>query len=150
MNVFLLDFYSRLRAWHNLKLDLAEKDIGHICVEVDKFWQYCPLNNHYLHPDDIEVWPSPWELLNDNNFCYYSRGLGMLYTLALLGIKDVDLVEATDYNNIDVVLVLVDRAKYIMNYWPDTVVNNSLTQFTIKKYINTDILIKKIGKIGNA
>ena len=70
----------------------------------------------------------------------------MMYTLVLLGIKEVDIVEATDYNNNEVVLVLVDRAKYIMNYWPDTVVNNSLADFKIKNKINTDILIRKIGK----
>lgn len=146
MNVFLLDFYVRLRAWHTLKLELAEKDLEHICLEVDKFWQFCPMSTHYLHPEDVETWPSPWELLNDNTFCPYSRALGMMYTLVLLGIKEVDIVEATDYNNNEVVLVLVDRAKYIMNYWPDTVVNNSLADFKIKNKINTDILIRKIGK----
>jgi hypothetical protein len=147
MNVFLFDFYTRLRAWHELKENLIGKDINHICVEVDKFWQHCPMRNHYLHPDDIESWPNPWELLNDNEFCYYARALGMVYTLFLLGIKDVDIVEAVDYNNNEVVLVLVDNAKYVLNYWPNTVVNNSLSEFTVTKRINTQILIKKTGEV---
>jgi hypothetical protein len=92
MNVFLQDFYTRLRTWNDLKTNLAEKDIETICIEVDAFWQQCPLRNHYLHPDDIETWPDPWQLLSDNDYCYYARALGMVYTLFLLGIKDVDIV----------------------------------------------------------
>lgn len=105
------------------------------------------MSNYYLHPDDMETWPGPWELLSDNNFCYYARGLGMIYTLLLLGINDIDFVEAKDYNDNDVVLVLVDNAKYVMNYWPKTVVNNSLEQFVVKKRIGIDPLIKKIGNV---
>ncbi len=148
MNVFLLDFYTRLRAWHDLRTNLSQtQDIKQICIEVDAFWQRCPMSNYYLHPDDIETWPGPWELLSDNNFCYYARGLGMIYTLLLLGINDIDFVEAKDYNDNDVVLVLVDNAKYVMNYWPKTVVNNSLEQFVVSKRIGIDPLIKKIGNV---
>jgi hypothetical protein len=147
MNVFLQDFYTRLRAWNDLKTNLAEKDIETICIEVDAFWQQCPLRNHYLHPDDIETWPDPWQLLSDNDYCYYARALGMVYTLFLLGIKDVDIVEATDYNNVDVVLVLVDNAKYIMNYWPRSVVNTTLTEFKVNKKIGIETIIKKIGTV---
>jgi len=147
MNVFLQDFYTRLRTWNDLKTNLTEKDIETICIEVDAFWQQCPLRNHYLHPDDIETWPDPWQLLSDNDYCYYARALGMVYTLFLLGIKDVDIVEATDYNNVDVVLVLVDNAKYIMNYWPRSVVNTTLTEFKVNKKIGIETIIKKIGTV---
>jgi len=71
----------------------------------------------------------------------------MVYTLFLLGIKDVDIVEATDYNNVDVVLVLVDNAKYIMNYWPRSVVNTTLTEFKVNKKIGIETIIKKIGTV---
>ncbi len=147
MNVFLQDFFTRLRSWHDLRNNLKESDLGHICVEVDSFWQRCPLSNHYLHPDDIDSWPGPWELINDNEYCYYARALGMIYTLLLLGVKEIDFVEAKDYNNNDVVLVLVDNAKYVMNYWPNTVVNNNLNEFTIQKRINIDSLRRKIGNV---
>ncbi len=147
MNVFLQDFFTRLRSWHDLRNNLKESDLGHICVEVDSFWQWCPLSNHYLHPDDIDSWPGPWELINDNEYCYYARALGMIYTLLLLGVKEIDFVEAKDYNNNDVVLVLVDNAKYVMNYWPNTVVNNNLNEFTIQKRINIDSLRRKIGNV---
>jgi hypothetical protein len=148
MNVFLFDYYTRLRAWHDLRNSLSQKtDLQHICTEVDSFWQWCPLSNHYLHPADIETWPGPWELINDNEYCYYARALGMIYTLLLLGVNGIDFVEATDYNNNDVVLVLVDNAKYVMNYWPNMVVNNNLSEFKVTKHINIDAIRRKIGNV---
>lgn len=146
MNTFLTDtFDQRLRSWYELRTSLQDADLETICIEVDKFWQKTPLVNHYLHPDDIKEWPSPWELLHDNNYCYYARALGMIYTLLLMGIKDIDLCIARDYNSIDVVLVTVDRAKYVMNYWPNSVVNTKFTEFTQIKTINIEPLFDKIG-----
>ena len=146
INVFLLDYYTRLREWFKLKETLVDQDISTICIEVDKFWQRVPISTYYLHPDDIEDWPNPWELINENNYCYYGRALGMVYTLLLLGVKDVDFVEALDDNKEHVVLVLVDSAKYVLNYWPDSVLNIKLSDFTIVKKINIDPLKKKIGE----
>ena len=138
-------FDQRLRSWYELRNSIQDSDLEKICIEIDKFWQQTPLVNHYLHPDDIAEWPNPWELLYDNNYCYYARALGMIYTLILLGIKDVDLCTARDYNNIDVVLVTVDRAKYVMNYWPNSVVNTTFTEFTHVKKINIEPLFDKTG-----
>jgi len=146
INIFLQDFYTRLRAWHDLKETLQNADLQTICIEVDKFWQQCPMTNHYLHPADIEDWPNPWNLLNDNDYCEYARALGMIYTLMLLGVNDIDFVDAIDDNANEVVLVLVDSAKYVMNWCPNSVVNTDLTQFKIIHRISTDSLTKKIGK----
>ena len=113
MNIFTLSFDQRLQDWYYLRQSLQDSDLETVCIEVDKFWQQCPLNT---------------------------------YTLSLLGIKDVDLLSAKDYNDIDVVLATVDNAKYVMNYWPDSVVNTKLSEFTDIKYINIDILKHKIGQ----
>ena len=147
MNTFQLDFYSRLRAWRELRAKLADCTLEEQCIEVDKFWQQCPMTNHYLHPADIKQWPDPWQLMNDNIYCNYARALGMTHTLLLLGVTDIDLVDCLDYNNENVVLVLVDTAKYIMNYWPNTVVNNKLQNFTVVRRYDLTNIIKKIGTI---
>jgi len=147
MNAFQLDFYSRLRDWNTLKENLSDSPIDVVCVETDRFWQQSPISNHYLHPADIKSWPDPWQLLDDNIYCNYSRALGMIYTLSLLGITDIDLVDATDYNSVDVVLVLVDRAKYVMNYWPGTVLNNKLSDFTVSRYYDITPIINKVGTL---
>ena len=146
MNIFQLEFESKLREWAELRQNLVPKPLDQKCIEIDNFWQQCPMVNHYLHPIDMESWPDPWELLNEGNYCKYARALGMIYTLILLGVRDIDFVDAKDENDEDVVLVLVDDAKYILNYWPDTVVNNCLTDFKIIKRYNISAIIKKIGQ----
>jgi len=145
MNDFQLTYEARLKKWHDLRIDLADTDLKEKCIKIDRFWQQCPLNTHYLHPVDINDWPGPWELMYDNNYCTYARALGMIYTLLLLGVNNIDLVDAKDDNDEDVTLVLVDSAKYVLNYWPDTVVNNCLQDFKIVNYIDITPIIKKTG-----
>jgi hypothetical protein len=144
-NIFLLDYAARLRNWSELRTKLIDKPLDIQCIEIDKFWQRVPTQTHYLHTDFIKDWPTPWELLNDNVYCYYSRALGMIYTLLLLDTKNIELVEAVDDNSNEVVLVLVDNAKYVLNYWPDTVVNNQITDFVITRSLDISPLYSKIG-----
>lgn len=70
----------------------------------------------------------------------------MVYTLLLLGIENVDFIDAIDDNSENVCLVLVDNAKYILNWYPDSVLNTSLTEFTNVNRIDTIPLKQKIGK----
>lgn len=69
----------------------------------------------------------------------------MVYTLMLLGVKDIALVEVTAYNAEDTVLILVDNAKYVLNFLPNSVVNISLSDFQIKNQLNITNLYSKIG-----
>jgi len=144
-NIFLLDYDARLRAWSNLRQSLVNLEKARQYIETDYFWQSVPLTNHYLHTDFISEWPNPWQLIHDNTFCYYARALGMIYTLLLLGNKNIDLVDAKDDNNNEVVLVLVEDAKYVLNYWPGTVVNNHITDFVITRQHDLTPLYSKIG-----
>lgn len=144
-NIFLFDYTYRLQSWATLKKTLYKQSLEKICVEVDNFWQNAPTQNHYLHPDFIKEWPSPWELLLENVFCNYAKALGMIYTLLLLDTKKIELIEAVDDNNNEVVLVLVDDAKYVLNYWPGTVLNNDITTFKITRTIDITPLYNKIG-----
>ena len=144
INVFQLNYEPRLKSWYDLRNTLLTADIQTQCVEVDKWWQHAPLVNHYLHPDDTTTWPGPWELLVENTYCNIARGLGMYYTLSLLGVEAIDFVQGKDDNSEEVVLVVVDRAKYVMNYWPDSVISTSLKDFKISSKIDLTQVIKKI------
>lgn len=144
MNVFQLNYDVRLSSWYKLRAKLEDSDTKTKCIEVDKWWQNAPLVNHHLHLLDSESWPGPWELLVENTYCTVARALGMCYTLLLIGISDIEIVEATDSNGEDVVLVLADSAKYVLNYWPDMVVNINSADFTIKRRINVAGLHKKL------
>jgi hypothetical protein len=144
-NVFILDYAARLKAWSELRAKLAGLPLQSKCIEVDKFWQSVPTQTYYLHIDYIKDWPTPWELISDNLYCNYARALGMIYTLLLTGTKNIELVEAKDDNSNEVVLVLVDDAKYVLNYWPGTVVNNLIADFQIIRTLDISPLHYKIG-----
>ena len=142
-NVFQLNYEARLKSWYDLRKSLEDKDIKTSCLAIDNWWQKAPLVNHHLHPNDIDNWPGPWDLLVENNYCQIARGLGMVYTLQLVGIKDIDFCIAIDDNSEECALVMVDSAKYVMNYYPNTVISNSLKDFNVASHIDmTKINIK--------
>lgn len=144
INVFQLNYDSRLKSWYELRKSIEKADVATKCVEIDKWWQHAPLVTHYLHPKDKQAWPGPWDLLVDNQYCNIARGLGMIYTLLLSGIEDIDFCIALDDNSEEVAIVIVDRAKYVMNYWPNMVLNINLQDFIITKRININELQNKL------
>ena len=144
VNIFQTNYEARLRSWYELRIKLENSDTKTKCIEIDKWWQKAPLVNHHLHIMDKDAWPGPWDLLVENTYCIVARALGMCYTLLLSGINDIEMVEATDVNGEDVVLVLVDNAKYILNYWPDTVLSNNLQDFNVKRTVSLDNIKNKI------
>lgn len=144
MNIFQCSFYQRLREWRNLRNKILDLPIPDKCITVDAWWQMAPLVTHYLHPMDQQNWPDPWNLLSENMYCLLTRALGIVYTLQMSQISDINLVIANDRQGDECPLVLVDNAKYILNYWPDSVLNNCLNDFKIKKYISLDSVKTKI------
>jgi hypothetical protein len=142
-NIFQHNYESRLQSWHDLRTKAEKLNTLDKCILIDNFWQQAPLVNHHLHILDSHIWPDPWELLVENTYCSVAKALGMCYTMLLLNITDIKMVEATDMQGEDLVLVLVDDAKYILNYWPDTVLSNKLSNFTVKRNIDiTDLELK--------
>lgn len=144
INVFQQNYDTRLRSWYELRKQIESQNIQTKCVEIDNWWQQAPLVNHHLHILDNNTWPGPWDLLVENTYCTVARAVGMCYTLLLTGEKNIELVEATDKTGDDVVLVLVDSAKYVLNYWPNTVLSNTLTDFTIRRHVDVSDLQLKL------
>ncbi len=144
INVFQQNYDARLRSWYELRKKIESVDIQTKCVEIDRWWQDAPLVNHHLHILDNNTWPGPWDLLVENTYCTVARAVGMCYTLLLTGENDIELIEATDKTGDDVVLVLVDNAKYVLNYWPNMVLSSSLTDFTIKRHVDVSHIQSKL------
>lgn len=144
MNIFQSTYEARLQDWFQLRTSVINLPIEQQCITIDEWWQHAPLVTHHLHPHDVDNWPDPWELLSENTYCEVARALGMCYTLMLLDITDVEMVLATNNIGEDVVLVLADNAKYILNYWPNTVISNNLKDFKVVSKIDLDKITKKI------
>ena len=146
MNIFQSTYEARLQDWFQLRTSVTSLPIEQQCITIDKWWQDAPLVTHHLHPQDVDNWPDPWELLSENTYCEVARALGMCYTLHLIGITDIELVLARNNTAEDVVLVLVDNAKYILNYWPDTVISNTLKDFKVVDHLDIKKIKDKIGR----
>lgn len=143
MNVFQLNYDTRLKSWYNLRAEIEGTLTQNKCIEIDSWWQKAPLVNHYLHPQDTNNWPGPWDLLVENTYCTIARALGICYTLLLVDENNIEMVEATDKMGEDVVLVLVNQ-KYVLNYWPGSLQTNNIIDFTLKRSISTSHLINKL------
>jgi hypothetical protein len=139
------DYIDRLKSWNQFRLNLENKDIEQVCHEVNNYWMHFKAEKYYLHPVDIPDWPTPWELLSDNVYCQYARALGIIYTLLLLGIEDVDLVEVMYDNNENIPIVLVGDAKYLLNLDEDTLINTYSSEYKIIKKYNIEPLKEKAG-----
>jgi hypothetical protein len=144
MNIFQLGYETRLREWYDLRKKLENLDTKTKCIEIDRWWQYAPLVNHYLHPKDTANWPGPWELLVENSYCTIARGLGMCYTVMMLDVDNIEFKLGTNEMGENVALVLIDNAKYTMNYWPDSVLSTNLKEFKLTETIDISKIKNKL------
>jgi hypothetical protein len=145
MNPFQSDYDYRLREWKNLRIISRGKPLQDLCVDIDRWWQQVPLVNHHLHPQDTENWPDPWTILSDNIYCTLTRAIGICYTLLMSDIIDVHLVQAVDQQCEEHNLVIVGGAKYILNYYPNSVLSTNLNEFKVKANLPLNRLHKQIN-----
>ena len=126
-------FSARLESWNNLRIECQTLDKESVLKSINAWWFGTPWRPYYLHWDDQDTWPDPWQLLSDDIYCEVARGLGILYTITLLERADlapVDLVLTTSGHN----LVLVQKTKYILNWDSNSIVNNNLEYQIHKQY----------------
>ena len=119
------DFADRLAAWSDLRRQAETLDPESALKLINEWWFNAPWAGYYLHWDDQETWPDPWQLLSENIYCEVARGLGILYTISMLerkDLEDAELVVTEDNYN----LVQVGKKKYILNWDNEKIVNTDL------------------------
>ena len=125
-------FSSRLESWNLLREQCQSLPKEFALCQINAWWFGTPWRPYYLHWDDANSWPDPWQLLSDDIYCDLARGLGILYTITLLERADIHSAELvltkTGHN-----LVLVDKSKYILNWDKSTVVNINPEAKIVKK-----------------
>lgn len=129
-------FESRLESWVDLRNRCQQSSLEDTLLEINHWWFDVPWKPYYLHWDDIQTWPDPWQLLSDNIYCDLARGLGILYTITLLDRADLTsarLVLTDSGDN----LVLVEKEKYILNWDKDNVVNTIQAVKINKQYLQS-------------
>ena len=117
-------FAERLGSWHQLRSQAAQAELVPALEMINRWWFGTPWRAYHLHWDDQPTWPDPWQLLSDNIYCPLARGLGILYTIAIVDRADLQDVVLSELGGDN--LVLIDKSKYILNWDADAVVNINL------------------------
>ena len=143
MNPFQLGYAERLKEWKNLRIIIRGESLDKVCVHVDSWWQQAPMIKHHMHPHDTGNWSDPWTILSENTYCPLTRAIGVCYTLLMSDVNDVQLVLAKNYQCEEQPLVIVGK-RYMLNYWPGTVLTNKVSDFTITEVLSIHSLKSKI------
>ena len=136
------NFTDRLASWNQLRQQSATEDLESALVSINSWWFKSPWTAYHLHWDDQQDWPDPWQLLSDDQYCPVARGLGIMYTIAMLDREDLQDVQMIEYQSDN--LVLVNNEKYILNWDPDQVVNISLGRSKPRRRVSQEQVKQKI------
>ena len=106
-----------------------------------------PAINRWLHWQDQQNWPDPWELLNNHAYCDVAKALGIVYTIMLSGRNH--LLDNTTIEQITATLdeenvVRVNGGQYVLNWDLHGVTNIDLSDFSAKFIVSTEDLKVKI------
>jgi hypothetical protein len=136
------DFGERLESWAQLRQQCRQLDSEPALIKINQWWFQTPWTAYHLHWDDQADWPDPWQLLSDDQYCPVARGLGIMYTIAMLDREDMQDFQMIEYQSDN--LVLVDKKKYILNWDPDQVVNISLGKSKPRRQVSQEQIKQKI------
>ena len=74
-------YEDRLAAWSDFRNTLETTDNPY--QDVIDFYQRAPLVSIHTDPFDQAQWPTPWELIQENQYCEFARVLGYCFSLQL-------------------------------------------------------------------
>ena len=125
---------ERIREWAAFRHQIENKPFEQALRDTLELWSYAPIVNNWMDYTSTEMWPDPWELLEDSGYDELAKCLGILYTLYLSGhnehIYSIEIgLENGEYRYI----VSIDDGKYILNYEWMEIVN--------KKHVSPDLRI---------
>jgi hypothetical protein len=124
-------FPERLNAWAALRAQAASLPLETALEAINTWWFQTPWRPYHLHWDDQATWPDPWQLLDDNIYCGLARGLGIMYTVAMIDRDDIQHAELAEADGDN--LVLINQSKYILNWDASSIVNTS-PQITLSRH----------------
>lgn len=70
-----------LDSWYKFRLHLEKSETPF--EDVARYFLSCPRVRRYTDPYDQTSWPTPWELIVENQYCDFNILLGICYTIQL-------------------------------------------------------------------
>ena len=77
----LRSFEGRLKNWANFRESLETSEDPF--QDVVNYYNTAPLVSINTDPWNKSIWPTAWELVNENQYCSFCKILGICYTLQL-------------------------------------------------------------------
>lgn len=131
-------FQDRLIEWYHLRQQCSKGPLEQCLLTINDWWFQSPWRPYYLHWDDRQTWPTPWDLLADNVFCDLARALGILYTIMMVEHPEVGKLELTQCDQSN--LVLVNDGKCILNWSQGEILNITSTKINILHRLDSGVL----------
>lgn len=79
--IFLDRYENRIVVWSEFRQHLETAD--NPIQDVIDFWNHAPISARSCDPFDKSTWLAPWDLIESNNYCEFSKILAIYYTLVL-------------------------------------------------------------------
>ena len=137
-------YESRLLAWRSLRDSVIPLDTPQQLSQINDWWWRAPMINRDIDWYRTDLWPDPWQLLQQDGYSDLARALGIVYTLLMVQADYAErtrLVADADNN-----LVLVDDGKYILNWGPDQILNIRSQPISIIREVSVHELHTKTGE----
>ena len=129
-------FEARLDSWNQLRTQVADQPVESALETINSWWFQSPWTAYHLHWDDQITWPDPWQLLSDNMYCEVARGLGIFYTIKLLGRDSLSSSRMVLDSNNNTIILIDD---YILNWESDSI--NKIQDIIVKEQIFLNTLV---------
>ena len=135
-------FGDRLAAWNQLRNQSLAQPLESTVAMINAWWFDTPWTAYHLHWDERDRWPDPWQLLEDNVYCSLARGLGIMYTIAIINHPDIESAVLTEVGSDN--LVLINKKKYILNWDRDEIVNINLGPQNPRRIVSLEQIQQQI------
>lgn len=132
--IFFEDFESRISKWVSFRKEL-EAHNNPIQATID-FWNRAPISPLSCDPFDQSTWLDPWNLIEENKYCEFSKILAIYYTLALTDRFKDNYFEIQVINDRE-----AHELKYLL-YMDDFVIGYFYNRSILQEDLPLDIVIQ--------
>ena len=125
-------YEDRLKAWRDFRQTLESVE-DPIQTTIDHYKQ-APRVSMHTDPWTPSMWPSPWELVEENRYCDFCNLLGICYSLQLtdkFSREDFEIHIGIDDKNSNTHYLLYVN-EFIIGYDDDTYIHMSKLPSTIR------------------
>jgi len=141
--MFPTQYEDALEEWVQVREQANGLPLEESLHTIHDWWQQLPIVNHNLHIADYKDWPSPWDLLADNNHCEVAKALQMCYTLLIIDRPEINSMNLICDDNYTYIQILTHDKEYVLNDQPGNITAD-LTEVRVLHTIDCDYFRTKI------